>query len=148
MPRPLTPIIFSNLSQDEKIVFICKIDCESFEVINIPNIIEKNILNTIAKFREISLAVLLEKLDPIGKALNRIIDRETVLKIVQKYIQQSHIKKLYLKTEKDLETLNVPTIIREKNALLDNNEVDLLSWLSIWENYWEYFFSVSFSLYF
>ncbi len=115
--RPLSSIRVEVLSQDEKIVFICKIDCESIEGINIPNVIEKTILMNVAKFKEISLAVLLEKLDSIGKALNRNIDRETVLKIAQKYIQQGHIEKLYLKTKKDLEKLNILNIVKQKNVL-------------------------------
>jgi Ras-related protein Rab-1A len=104
-----------DLSHDEKIVFVCQVDCDSINNLNIPNIIEKNIVRNISKFKELSLAVLLDKLEPVGKALNRIIDRELALKILQKYIQKGNIEKHHLNSEKDLQKFKVSNIIKQSN---------------------------------
>ncbi len=114
-PPQITTNFIKNLSEDEKIIFICKIDCKSFENINIPNVIEKNIINNIAKFKEISLSILLKKLVPVEKAVNRNIDREMVLKIIDKYVKKNQIEKRYIRVEKDLDSLNISNIIKQGN---------------------------------
>lgn len=101
-----TPITFKNMSEDERIIFISEIDSNSLEKINIPNVLEKNIIINIAKSKEISLALLLKKLAPLKIALNREIDRKIVLKVLEKYIQKRQIIKRYLEFEEDLELFN------------------------------------------
>ncbi|MFW9882435.1 MAG: GTP-binding protein, partial [Candidatus Thorarchaeota archaeon] len=101
-----TPITFNflkNLTEEERIVFICTVDYESVDQSNIPNVLEKNIIKNIARYKEISLAILMSKIAPLEKALNRKIDKNTILKITDKYIQKGQIKKQFLKFDKDLE---------------------------------------------
>jgi hypothetical protein len=72
------------------------ISCETIDDCKIPNIIEKKILFNIAKNKEISLSNLLTKLKPMEKAFNRKIERDFVLKVVNKFIENGQVEKLYL----------------------------------------------------
>ncbi|MFW9865076.1 MAG: GTP-binding protein [Candidatus Thorarchaeota archaeon] len=101
---PITSDFIRKLTEDERIVFISNID--TLDESKIPNLIEKNILKNIIKHKEISLAVLLPKMAPLEKALNRTIDKGTILKIVEKYIERGQIKKQYLKFDKEVESLD------------------------------------------
>ena len=113
--KHITKDFIKNLSEDEKIIFICKIDCDSVDELKIPNIIERHIIFNIAKNKEISLAVLLKKLIEIEKALNRKIDRDTILKICDKYVQKGQIIRLYLKSKEDFNSLNLSKIFLRGN---------------------------------
>lgn len=110
---PITPNFIKELTEDEKIVFTCNIDFESLDLSTFPNVLEKNIIKTIAKNKEISLAVLHSKLTPLEKALNRKIDKDIILKITDKYIKKGKIKRQFLKFDEDLETLNNSNIIQK-----------------------------------
>jgi small GTP-binding protein len=102
LATPITSEFISKLSEDERIVFISNID--SLDEAKIPNVVEKNIIKSILKHKEISLAVLITKLSPLEKALNRKIDRSTILKVTEKYAQKGQIKKQYLKFDAELES--------------------------------------------
>jgi small GTP-binding protein len=108
---PVTSEFISKLSEDERIVFISSFD--SFDETKIPNVIEKNIVKTILKYKEISLAILITKLSPLEKALNRKVDRSTILKIIEKYSQKGQIKKQYLKFDSELESFQNSKMIQK-----------------------------------
>ncbi|NHJ22299.1 MAG: GTP-binding protein [Candidatus Lokiarchaeota archaeon] len=110
---PITPNFIKNLTEDEKIVFICDFDFESLDQSTFPNVLEKNIIKNIADSKEISLAILHSKLIPLEKALNRKIDKDTILKITDKYIKKGKIKRQFLKFDEDLETVNNSNIIQK-----------------------------------
>lgn len=112
---PITINFIQELTEEEKIVFICNIDLETIDQSNIPNVLEKKIIRNIAKYKEISLAVLMNKIAPLEKALNRKIDKNTVLKIIDKYIQKDQIKKLFLKFDQDLEPFEKSNIIQKED---------------------------------
>ncbi len=112
---PITTDFFKDLSEDEKILFICKIDCVSLEDLKIPDPVERFIIFNISKHKEISLAVLLEKLTPVEKALGRKIEREIVLKIVDKYTQKGQIIQRSLKHKENFNSLDLSKIIQRGN---------------------------------
>lgn len=112
---PITSNFLKRLTEDERIVFICTVNCESVDQSNIPNVLEKNIIKNIAKYKEISLAVLMSKIAPLEKALNRKIDKNTILKITDKYIQKGQIKKQFLKFDKDLDSFENSNIIQKED---------------------------------
>jgi len=93
---PISEDELRRLSSDEKMIFISKISCDSIEDCQVPNVIEKNILFNIAKSKEISLSSLMLKMAPMEKALNRKIDKEFILKIVDKFIKDGQVEKLFL----------------------------------------------------
>ena len=96
--------------------FISNIEWESINQSNIPDILEKNVVKNIAKYKEISLAVLMHNLAPLEKALNRKFERNIILNIVDKYIQNGLIKKQYLKFQKDLEPSENTDITQKGNT--------------------------------
>ncbi|MFX0076006.1 MAG: GTP-binding protein [Candidatus Hermodarchaeota archaeon] len=110
---PITTNFIKDLTEDERIVFICDIDFESLDQSNIPNVLEKNIIKNIAKYKEISLAILMKKMVPLGKALNRTIDKDLILKITDKYVKKGKIKRQYLKFNEDLESFDSSNIIQK-----------------------------------
>ena len=112
---PITTDFIKNLSEDEKTVFSCKIDCSSLEDLKIHNTVEKHTIFNIAKHKEISLAVLIEKLVPVEKALGRKIERDIILKIVDKYVKNEQIEKRYLKSNENLNSLDLSKITQRGN---------------------------------
>ena len=72
---------------------------------NFPNVLDKQILLKISKNQEISLAILINELKDLEKALNRTIDREAVLKIVDRYVAKGTINKQLLEVSKDIEKI-------------------------------------------
>ncbi|MFX1279292.1 MAG: GTP-binding protein [Promethearchaeota archaeon] len=112
---PITVDFIQKLTEDEKIVFICNIDVETVDKSNIPNVLEKNVIKNIARYKEISLAILLNKIAPLEKALNRKIDKTTVLNITEKYIQKGQIKKQILKFDKDIEQFEKSNITQQED---------------------------------
>lgn len=110
---PITPNFIKNLTEDEKIVFTCDLDFESFDQSTFPNVLEKNIIKNIAENKEISLAVLLSKLTPLEKALNRKIDKDIIIKITDKYIKKGKIKRQFLKFDEDVDTFNSTNITQK-----------------------------------
>ena len=65
----------------------------------------KQILLKISKNHEISLAYLIAELKGLEKALNRTIDRESVLKIVDRYVEKGTVKKQALEITEDIEKI-------------------------------------------
>ena len=55
----------------------------------------------IAKYKEISIAILIKELSNIEKAINRKIDQDAILKVTEKYIKKGIIKKQIVKFQKD-----------------------------------------------
>lgn len=108
---PITSNFISKLTEDERIVFISNI--EFIDDSKIPNVLEKNIIKTIIKYKEISLAVLMSKISHLEKALNRTLDRSTILKIVEKYQLKGQIKKQYLKFDAELESFENSKMIQK-----------------------------------
>jgi GTPase SAR1 family protein len=102
LATPITSNFINSLSEDERIVFISNTDL--LDESKIPNLVEKNLLKFIIKYKEISLAVVLSKMAPLEKALNRTIDRDTILKIAEKYQEKGQIKKQYLKFDKEVDS--------------------------------------------
>ncbi|MFX1409811.1 MAG: GTP-binding protein [Promethearchaeota archaeon] len=103
--KSLTKDLIKNITDDERIIFLSKIEISSINDIEAPNFMEKHIIFNIAKHKEISLAGLLTKLAPLEKGLNRKIDKETILKIIDKYIQKGQILKQFLKMENNINSL-------------------------------------------
>ncbi|MFX1498616.1 MAG: GTP-binding protein [Promethearchaeota archaeon] len=112
---PITDNFLKDLTEDERIIFICNNDCKSIKDDDFPNVLEKSIINSIAKYKEISLAVLISKLTPLEKALNRTIDRNIILKIIEKYVHKGQVKQQYLKFDRDLESFKNLKIIQKKD---------------------------------
>ena len=96
---PISEEELRRLSNDEKMIFISRISCDSIEDCKVPNVIEKNILFTIAKNREISLSSLMLKMAPMEKALNRKIDKEFILKIVDNFVKDGQVEKIFLNVD-------------------------------------------------
>lgn len=100
--EPITPEFISNISSEEKEVLTSNLDCEALKEQKFPNVIEKQILMNIASHKEISIAILIKNLSHLEKAMNRSIDREMILKIVDKYIEKGLIKKQIVRFEENL----------------------------------------------
>ena len=99
--EPISSEFFENITSEEKQVLSCNSDHDTLTKQQFPNVLEKQILLCIAKHEEISIAILLKKLIPLEKALNRTIDREVLLKIVDKYIDKGIINRNLIKFEKE-----------------------------------------------
>jgi len=97
----MTSDFISNMSSEEKIILTCDYNCDSLKKQNIPNILEKQIIMIIAKYKEISIAILIKELSNIEKAINRKIDQDAILKVTEKYIKKGIIKKQIVKFQKD-----------------------------------------------
>lgn len=97
--EPITSDFVDKLTPDEKTIFCCSAGCDAILRERIPNILNKQILTTISKNKEISLAILLKKLEPLEKALNRKIDRATILKVLKDYLKKGIILQETLKFE-------------------------------------------------
>jgi len=93
---PISDNEIQNLTEEDKTIFMSLVSCDTVDDCKIPNIIEKNIFFNIVKNKEISLSKLLISISPMEKALNRKIDKEQVLTIVDKFIKNGQVEKLYL----------------------------------------------------
>ena len=96
---PISEEELRRLSSDEKMIFISRISCDSIEDCKVPSVIEKSILFNIAKSKEISLSSLMLKIAPLEKALNRKIDKEFILKIVDQFVKDGQVEKLFLNVD-------------------------------------------------
>lgn len=105
----------AQLSEDERTIFVCKLGCDSINMDKIPNFLEKQLLKIISKYNEISLAILIKKVTGFEKALNRIIDREIILKILEKYIHRGIIAKQYLKFDEEFSSIKNSNLIEGGN---------------------------------
>jgi hypothetical protein len=103
--QPITPEFINTLTADERIVFLCDSECDEIVKKNIPNVLDKQILNLIHNQKEISLAMIVSKMAPLEKALNRKIDRDLILKLLGKYVDKGYIKRQEVKFEEDLISL-------------------------------------------
>ena len=113
--QPINSEFIEQLSMDERTIFVCQLECESINKEQIPNILEKQLLKIISKYNEISLAILLNKVKGLEKALNRIIDRDIILKIIEKYIQKGVISKQYLKFDREFSSIKELKLSMEEN---------------------------------
>lgn len=95
----ITPDFVNRLTPDEKTIFCCSAGCDAILREKIPNILNKQIITMISRHKEISLAILLKKLEPLEKALNRTIDRTTILKVLKDYLEKGIIVQETLKFE-------------------------------------------------
>jgi hypothetical protein len=98
--------LLENMSLEERTIFYCQSGCEEFQKSNIPNVLDKQILNLILKHKEISLAKMLSNLSILEKALNRKIDERTILQILDKYMKQGLIIRHVMKTDKEFKSSN------------------------------------------
>jgi small GTP-binding protein len=96
---PISEEELRKLSSEERLILISKISCDRIEDCDVPNVIEKNILFNIAKNKEISLSSLMLKMAPLEKALNRTIDKEFILKIVDRFVEDGQVEKLFLNVD-------------------------------------------------
>lgn len=94
------------MSPEEKLVLTSNYDFDKLKTQQFPNVIEKQILLQISKHNQISVAVLLQKLSVVSKAINKPIDKDSLLKIVDKYIEKGVISKHTVKLEKEKLTFN------------------------------------------
>jgi hypothetical protein len=117
--KAITPDFISTIKSEEKIILTCEYDCDSLKTTIMPNVLEKQIIRNIAKYKEISIAILLDKLSNLEKALNRKIDQETILKITEKYIKKGIIKQQFVKFQKDF--TNVNNVELSKEEIEDSN---------------------------
>ena len=58
---------------------------------------------------------LMKKIAHLEKALNRTLDRGTILKIIEKYQQKGQIKKQYLKFDEELESFENSKMIQKED---------------------------------
>lgn len=97
----ITPEFIENIALEAKQVLSCNNDYDTLSKQQFPNVLDKQILLCIAKHREISIAVLLKKLIPLEKALNRTIDQEVLLKIIDNYVNKGILNRNLIKFEKE-----------------------------------------------
>ena len=110
--EPINSEFIDKMSPDEKLIFICDTGYDLLSKEEIPNVLDKQILMTIAKHGEISLAILIKKLSNLEKALNRKIDRETILGIIERYIKKKVIQKQILKFDEGISTFSQSKVIQ------------------------------------
>ncbi|MFX1572204.1 MAG: hypothetical protein ACFFB0_05610 [Promethearchaeota archaeon] len=104
--EPITPEFIQKIPLEEKLIVSSNYDFNYLKKQQFPNVIEKQILLQISKFNEISIGVLLQKLSVLSKALNRTIDQDSLLKIVDKYVEKGLINKYFMKFGKKKSDLN------------------------------------------
>ena len=102
---PIDSDFISKMAPDEKIILSCGKSCQDILQEKFPNVLDKQILLKISKNQEISLAILLNELKGLEKALNRTIDRDSVLKIVDRYVEKGTINKQLMEASKDIEEI-------------------------------------------
>lgn len=97
----ITSEFIETIAQEEKEILSCNSDYDTLSKQQFPNVLEKQTILCIAKHEEISIAVLMKKLIPLEKALNRTIDREVLLKIIDNYVSKGILNRNYIKFEKE-----------------------------------------------
>jgi hypothetical protein len=95
-----------KIKLEEKLVLSANYDFDYIAKERFPNIIEKQILLQISKCNKIDIPTLLQKLSVLSKAINRTIDQDSLLKIVDKYVEKGVINKQIIKSEKKKPKLN------------------------------------------
>ena len=103
--NPIDSDFISKMAPDEKIILSCGKSCEDMLQEKFPNVLDKQILLKISKNQEISLAILINELKSLESALNRTIDRKSILKIVDRYVAKGTINKQLLEVTKDIEEI-------------------------------------------
>lgn len=96
----------TEIKLEEKLVLSTNYDFDYLTKETFPNIIEKQILLQISKSNKIDIPTLLQKLSVLSKAINRTIDQDSLLKIVDKYVEKGVINKQVIKIEKKKPKLN------------------------------------------
>lgn len=91
--KELQDKLIVKLPPDHHIIYGCNLKCEEIRAKEIPNIIEKRLLNIISKEKEISLIKILENCRVMEKALNRKIEIGTIKKLLEKYVSEGVIFK-------------------------------------------------------
>jgi hypothetical protein len=91
--EPVTASFIQKMPLEERMLLASNYNYDNLIKMQLPNVLEKQIILQIAKSNEISFAILLKKIVPLEKALNRTIDHDLVQKIVDKYVGQGLIKK-------------------------------------------------------
>ena len=104
--NPINSDFINKMAPDEKIVLSCGKSCKDMLQEKFPNVLDKQVLLKISKNQEISLAILITELKGLEKALNRTIDRESVLKIVDRYVAKGTINKQLLEAREDIEKIS------------------------------------------
>jgi hypothetical protein len=97
----ITSEFIESIAQEEKEIISCNSDYDTLSKQQFPNVLEKQTMLCIAKHGEISIAVLRNKLIPLEKALNRTIDTEVLLKIIDSYVSKGILNKQIIKFEKE-----------------------------------------------
>lgn len=104
--EPINSDFFDKMSSEEKLILSSNYDLDYIKEQQFPNVLEKQIILQIAKFNRISVAVLLQKLSGLEKALNRKIDQDSLLKIIDKYVERGIISKEKIRYEKEKSNFN------------------------------------------
>lgn len=104
--EPINSDFFDKMSSEEKLILSSNYDLDYIKEQQFPNVLEKQIILQIAKFNRISVAVLLQKLSGLEKALNRKIDQDSLLKITDKYVERGIISKEKIRYEKEKSNFN------------------------------------------
>ncbi|MFW9882436.1 MAG: hypothetical protein ACFFG0_55955 [Candidatus Thorarchaeota archaeon] len=104
--EPITPEFIQKMTLEEKFILSSNYDFNYLKKQQFPNVIEKQILLQISKYNEISIGVLLQKLSILSKALNRTIDQDSLLEIVDKYVKKGLINKDFIKFGKKKSDFN------------------------------------------
>ncbi|MFX1279291.1 MAG: hypothetical protein ACFFA3_07730 [Promethearchaeota archaeon] len=109
----IIPSVIPATKLEEKLVLSSNYDVEYITKEIFPNVIEKQVILQISKSNKISIPSLLQKLSILNKAINRTIDQESILKIIDKYVEKGMINKQFIKIEKNNHKLNdIKTTLR------------------------------------
>ncbi len=103
--NPIDSDFIENLQDDEKVILSCGISYEEHMRENFPDVLDKQVLLKIAKNQEISLSILINELKDLEKIMNKIIERGSILKIIDRYVEKGTINKRLLKDREDLEKI-------------------------------------------
>ncbi|MBN1216941.1 MAG: hypothetical protein JXA99_16080 [Candidatus Lokiarchaeota archaeon] len=96
--------------QDQSLIYLSNIEYKDMLKEDIPDIIDKILLKIISKEKEISLALLIEKSAVFGQALNKNINKKSIINILDKYIEKGLIDKQLLKNDEDLSTVGISNL--------------------------------------
>ncbi len=83
----------NNLPREEKIIYSYNLGPEFIKSQKIPDIREKFIIMFVSKEVEVSLNRILNRLPILEKALNKKVNSEKVIDILDKYVKKGFIKK-------------------------------------------------------
>lgn len=100
----------SKLTPDDLVVFEYN-SKEGFILDRIPDLAEKHLIRVISKSQEVSLSKLIRECAILGKALNRNINREDLLNILDKYVEKEIIIQQEIKIEEEESTSQFKTNI-------------------------------------